>query len=133
MILTGKDRRTRRKTCPSATLFTTNPTWIYQGMNLRLRGKRLTTNGLSHGKANYRYTQKLQSALICLRVYTALQPTQTALLKINIFQNNIQNVKWGLMMVYKYPPSFLPSLLSGSTVLQRTFVASQTGGSLNSR
>jgi hypothetical protein len=27
-ILTGEKRRTRRKTCPSATLSTTNPTWI---------------------------------------------------------------------------------------------------------
>jgi hypothetical protein len=26
MILTGENRRTRRKTCPSTTLFTTNPT-----------------------------------------------------------------------------------------------------------
>jgi hypothetical protein len=31
MILTGENRRTRRKTCPSATLSTTNPTWIGPG------------------------------------------------------------------------------------------------------
>jgi hypothetical protein len=28
MILTEENRRTRRKICPSATLSTTNPTWI---------------------------------------------------------------------------------------------------------
>jgi hypothetical protein len=48
MILTGKHRRTRRKTCPSATLSTTNPTWIDPG----LRGERPATNDLSHGTAS---------------------------------------------------------------------------------
>jgi hypothetical protein len=52
MILTGKNRRTRRKTCPSATLSTTNPTWIYPGANPGLRGERSTTNDLIHGTAH---------------------------------------------------------------------------------
>jgi hypothetical protein len=38
---------TRRKTCPSATLSTTNPTWTDPG----LRGERPATNRLSHGTA----------------------------------------------------------------------------------
>jgi hypothetical protein len=46
-ILTGENRRTRRKTCPSATLSTINPIWIDPG----LRGERPATNDLSHGKA----------------------------------------------------------------------------------
>jgi hypothetical protein len=50
-ILTGENRRTRRKTCPSATLSTTNPTWIDPGANLGLHGDRLATNDLSHGTA----------------------------------------------------------------------------------
>jgi hypothetical protein len=33
MILTEENRRTRRKTCPSATLSTTNPTWIDPGLH----------------------------------------------------------------------------------------------------
>jgi hypothetical protein len=33
IILTGENRRTRRKTCPSATLSTTNPTWTDLGTN----------------------------------------------------------------------------------------------------
>jgi hypothetical protein len=45
MILTGENRRTRGKTCPSASLSTTNPTWIDQG----LHGERPATNELSHG------------------------------------------------------------------------------------
>jgi hypothetical protein len=48
MILTGENRTTRRKTCPSATLSTTNPTWIDPGANPGLRGKRPATNHLSH-------------------------------------------------------------------------------------
>jgi hypothetical protein len=50
-ILTGENRRTRRKTCPSATLSTTNPTRIDPGANPGLRGKRRATNDLSHGTA----------------------------------------------------------------------------------
>jgi hypothetical protein len=49
MILTGENRRTLKKTIPSATLSTTNPTWINPG----LRGERRATNRLSHGMALY--------------------------------------------------------------------------------
>jgi hypothetical protein len=36
---------------PSATLSTTNPTWIDPGANPGLRGERPATNRLSHGTA----------------------------------------------------------------------------------
>jgi hypothetical protein len=49
MKLTGKNRRTRGKTCPSATLPTTNSTWTDPGSNLGLRGGRPAANHLSHG------------------------------------------------------------------------------------
>jgi hypothetical protein len=52
-ILTGENRRTRRKICPSATLSTTNPTWIDLGANPVFRGDRPATNDLSHGTAHY--------------------------------------------------------------------------------
>jgi hypothetical protein len=51
MILTGENRTTRRETCPSASLSTTNPTWIDPVANPGLRGKRPATNDLSHGTA----------------------------------------------------------------------------------
>jgi hypothetical protein len=51
MILAGENRRTGRKTCPSATLSTTIPTWIDPGANPGLRGKKPATNDLSHGTA----------------------------------------------------------------------------------
>jgi hypothetical protein len=44
MILTGVNQRTWRKTCPSATLSTTNPTWT----NLALSSEKLITNHMSH-------------------------------------------------------------------------------------
>jgi hypothetical protein len=47
MILTGENRGTRRQTCPSATLSTTNPTWIEPGANPGLRGERPVTNRLT--------------------------------------------------------------------------------------
>jgi hypothetical protein len=51
MKLTGEDRSTRRKTCPSATLSTTNPTWSDPGSNPGLRGGMPAANRLSHGTA----------------------------------------------------------------------------------
>jgi hypothetical protein len=50
-VLTGENWRTRRKTCLSATLSTTNPTWIVPGANPGLRGEKPATNDLSHGPA----------------------------------------------------------------------------------
>jgi hypothetical protein len=48
----GKDidrgNRTRRKTYPSATLYTINLTWIDPGAKLGLRGERQATNDLRH-------------------------------------------------------------------------------------
>jgi hypothetical protein len=43
---------TLRKTCPSATLSTINPTWTDLGSNPGLRSERPATNRLSHGTAN---------------------------------------------------------------------------------
>jgi hypothetical protein len=51
MKLTGENRSTGGKTCPSATLSTTNPTWTDPGSNPGLRGEWPATNRLSHGKA----------------------------------------------------------------------------------
>jgi hypothetical protein len=39
MKLTGKNQSTRRETCPSATLSTTNPIWTDPGSNPGLRGE----------------------------------------------------------------------------------------------
>jgi hypothetical protein len=44
----GKPKYSGKKTCPSATLSNTNPTWTDPGSNLGLRGERLATNRLSH-------------------------------------------------------------------------------------
>jgi hypothetical protein len=49
MKLTGENRKTRGKTCPSATLSTTNPIWTDPGSNPGLRGGMPVANRLSHG------------------------------------------------------------------------------------
>jgi hypothetical protein len=54
MKLTGENRSTRGKTCPSATLSTTNPTWTDPGSKPGLRGGRPAANPLSHGTATTR-------------------------------------------------------------------------------
>jgi hypothetical protein len=51
LILTEQNRRTRRKTCPSATLSTKNSTRTDRGSNPDLRGDRSATNCLNHGTA----------------------------------------------------------------------------------
>jgi hypothetical protein len=60
----GNTLRTRRKTCPGATLSTTNPTWIDPGANPGLRGERLATNDLSHGMAPFNYINLCNSILV---------------------------------------------------------------------
>jgi hypothetical protein len=55
-ILTGENRWIRRKTCPSATLSTTNPTWIDPGVNSGLRGERPETTDLSHARPRHGVT-----------------------------------------------------------------------------
>jgi hypothetical protein len=47
----GKTEVLREKTCPSATLSTTNHTWTDPGSNPGLRGERPATNPLSHTTA----------------------------------------------------------------------------------
>jgi hypothetical protein len=51
MILTGENRSTRRETCPSATMSSTNPTYTEPGANSGLRGERPATNRLSYDTA----------------------------------------------------------------------------------
>jgi hypothetical protein len=48
-----KNRRTWRKTCPSATLSATNPTWIHPCVNPSCHSDRPATNHLRHSKASY--------------------------------------------------------------------------------
>jgi hypothetical protein len=52
--LQGKTEVLGGKTCPSATLSTTNPTWIEPGPNAGRGGERQATNRLNDGTANYK-------------------------------------------------------------------------------
>jgi hypothetical protein len=70
MKLTWENRSTRKKTCPSAILSTTNPIWTDQGSKPGLRGERPATNRLSHGTAYlvYQYVLNLSASsrvLVC--------------------------------------------------------------------
>jgi hypothetical protein len=51
MILTGKNRSTRRKSAPVPTLSTTDPTWTDPSANPVLCRDRPVTNRLSYGTA----------------------------------------------------------------------------------
>jgi len=69
IILTGENRRTRRKTCPSATLSTTNPTWTDTGTNSGLSCERPATNRLSHNTAPtfcyFPFQTRIFSSVLC--------------------------------------------------------------------
>ena len=63
MKLTREHRRNRGKTCPSATLSATKPTWTDPGSNPGLRGERPATNRLSHGTASGKAFRILKECL----------------------------------------------------------------------
>jgi hypothetical protein len=58
-----KNRSTHRKTCPSATWSTTNPSCTGMELNLGLCNDSLSTNCLSHGTAHLYHLQHTQSQL----------------------------------------------------------------------
>jgi hypothetical protein len=76
MKLTGKNEVLGGKTCPSATLSTTNPTWTDLGSNSGLRGERQATKRLSYGTALFKiyclvytlclYVTAVQAYLLCV-------------------------------------------------------------------
>jgi hypothetical protein len=76
-ILTEENRRTRRKTCSSATLSTTSLTWIDLGANPGLRGEGPATNDLSHGTADVCYavrTSALETRVCFLHMVKTKRP-----------------------------------------------------------
>jgi hypothetical protein len=73
MKLTGENRSTERKTCPSATLSTINPTWTGPGSNPGLRSGKPAANRLSHG-----------TALRLMLVTRGVQNFETPLLQIMV-------------------------------------------------
>jgi hypothetical protein len=84
MKLTGENRSTWRKPCPSATLSTTNPTWTEPGSNPGLRDRRPATNRLSHGTANIHYICVLFTAFVgCYRDYINVLYIHNILLHIS--------------------------------------------------
>jgi hypothetical protein len=69
MILTGESQRTWSKTCPSATLPTTNTTWIDPGAKSVFRGERQAANRLSNHTANNICCRLLKYVQKTVRIY----------------------------------------------------------------
>jgi hypothetical protein len=62
----GKLKYLGVKTCPSATLSTTNLTWTEPGSNPGFRGERPVTNRLSHGTAvTWPYHEVMLPTVLC--------------------------------------------------------------------
>jgi hypothetical protein len=73
MILAGENQRTQRKTCPSATLSTTNHTWIDLGANLGLHDERPATNRLCNGTAIFTIYSVILILLLISHLYLELR------------------------------------------------------------
>jgi hypothetical protein len=58
MKMTGEDRSSGGKSCPSTILSSTNPTWTDPETNLNLRGEKPATNRLSQGTAFWDVTRR---------------------------------------------------------------------------
>jgi hypothetical protein len=91
--LTEENRSTRGKTCPRATMSTTNPTWTDPGSNPGLRGERPATNRLSHGTALYISYRLAQSAL-CLSRGTQQCYKWLHVCIINTMARRSRNTHW---------------------------------------
>jgi hypothetical protein len=90
MILTGENRRTRRKTYPSATLSTTNPTWTDLGANPCLRGENPVTNRLNYATgqwSRYDHSSQIQNFAV---LNTGLMQSSEQLLGLRVFLSLFQ-------------------------------------------
>ena len=67
----GKSEVLGEKTCPSATLSTTNPTWTDPGSNPGLRGERPATSRLSHGTAQLVFISSQSPSFAALLLWGA--------------------------------------------------------------
>jgi hypothetical protein len=68
----GKSKELGERTCPSATLSTTNPIWIYPGANPGRRSDRPATNRLNHGTTHYSPYCKVNRIVTKLIYWTTL-------------------------------------------------------------
>jgi hypothetical protein len=68
------------RTCPSATLSTTNPIWTEPGENLGLRGEKSATNRLTHGTAKW-HTQLDETRKIWTRLLRTVRNSKYDVLK----------------------------------------------------
>jgi hypothetical protein len=97
--------RTQIKTCPSATLSTTNSTWIEPGANLGIHGQRPATNRLSHGTALVKLI--LVTGLLCFTACCLMFQVGTKTLTQNRILNRF--LKTPLWFPCRFP-SFLVTM-----------------------
>jgi hypothetical protein len=107
MKLTGENRSTRRRTSPSATLSTTNPTWSDPGRNTGLRGGRPVANRLSHGTAHF-LTHNSEHKTACF--YKSLQGLKQCRTKMLFTRQNV--LHFHVMKAYRGSGSTAPLILT---------------------
>ena len=107
----GKTEVLGEKTCPSATLSTTNPTWTDPGSNPDLRGGRPATNLLNHDTAYFIYLFQVYLATSSLSKNMCHCPVAWAV-------NCVLDVEaWGCVLIGSRP--YFPSIcLEWQTLLR---------------
>jgi hypothetical protein len=84
------------KTCPSATLSTTNPTWTDPGSNLGLCSGKLADNHLRHGTALDHVTSEIHTKHVNkAELYYRFSPYHAVDTHQQGFKNESVNALWG--------------------------------------
>jgi hypothetical protein len=129
-IQRGK-RTTRRKTCPNATLSTTNPTWTDPGSNPGLRSGRPATDRLSHGTAIPLHVNYVGSWSWCTQ-YKTPNSCPVKFFSSLSFDSIILDLRWPLFCfkVQKVGGNLMTSLWMGETRMTEAAVKDETVGFL---
>jgi hypothetical protein len=83
MILTGRNRRTRRETCPSATLSSTNSTWTDLSTNPRLCSEKPAASHLSCGTSCVVILQRQETTPTTTRYTEEIHRSQNIKYRVN--------------------------------------------------
>ena len=100
MILLGEIPSTWRKTCPIATLSTTNPTLSGLGLNLCIRTSKPETNNLEH---------EMASLLQCMQACTHIRTYACAYLCMNAYLHAVASVIVSSYVLFPLQAPFIKS------------------------
>jgi hypothetical protein len=94
MILAGKIRRTRRKTCVSA-FSVTNPTWAGLGLNPDLHSEMVVNKPMSHSTVDIAYRPQMHNNSVIFPFWVSLHYSQKLITtNLDIFCRILHRHSW---------------------------------------